>query len=245
MNIRISIAASVFLIMAGSAALAVDSPAKVCDDSWTAAKASNKTGGLTQSQFVAKCLADQKKTPPVATTPATPLKPTGTTPTVVPKTVTPTTAPAKVPPVAPAPTTTTVPKAGTPQPVPAATPTTTNPKVTTPQPATPTPGSAATPITTPAPAQPTTSPTVATPAPNPPAAVPAAPSTSGATTFTTEQLAKAHCPADLVVWDNADSHVYHYAGTRFYGTTKNGSYRCEADAKAGGSRAALNERRPQ
>jgi hypothetical protein len=40
-----------------------------------------------------------------------------------------------------------------------------------------------------------------------------------------------------VVWVNTKSHIYHYAGTRSYGTTKQGAYMCEADANAAGDRA--------
>ena len=43
-------------------------------------------------------------------------------------------------------------------------------------------------------------------------------------TFNTESAAKQHCPADIVVWLNIPSGVYHYAGERWYGRTKNGAY---------------------
>ena len=58
--------------------------------------------------------------------------------------------------------------------------------------------------------------------------------------FTTEAEAKARCPSDKVVWvnTNSKSHVYHYAGTRYYGTTKQGAYMCEADAIAAGEHAS-------
>ena len=41
-----------------------------------------------------------------------------------------------------------------------------------------------------------------------------------------------------MVWVNTKSHIYHYAGTRSYGTTKQGAYMCEADANAAGDRAS-------
>ena len=37
-----------------------------------------------------------------------------------------------------------------------------------------------------------------------------------------------------MVWVNKTSKVYHCSGTRYYGTTKNGKYLSEADAKAEG-----------
>jgi hypothetical protein len=43
---------------------------------------------------------------------------------------------------------------------------------------------------------------------------------------------------------NTKSHVYHFAGTRSYGNTKQGTYMCEADAKAAADRAAINEKHP-
>jgi len=56
--------------------------------------------------------------------------------------------------------------------------------------------------------------------------------------FTTDAQARARCPTDTVVWVNTKSGVYHFAGTRYYGGTKQGTYMCEADAKAAGDRAA-------
>ena len=107
----------------------------------------------------------------------------------------------------------------------------------------PTPAAAAaTPTTAPAPVQPT--PTVAatpTPAPTPTKMAPAA---AGAGGVATEAQAKARCPSDTVVWVNTKSGVYHFAGTHNYGTTKQGQYMCEADAKAAGDRAAENEKHP-
>jgi hypothetical protein len=67
---------------------------------------------------------------------------------------------------------------------------------------------------------------------------------TGAGQFSTEAQAKARCPGDTVVWVNLDSKVYHFAGTRNYGTTKSGAYMCEKDATAAGSRAAKNEKQP-
>ena len=46
--------------------------------------------------------------------------------------------------------------------------------------------------------------------------------------------AKAHCPADTVVWANTSSKTYHLAGTKYYGKTKKGAYMCQKEADAGG-----------
>ncbi|MGA9850964.1 MAG: hypothetical protein WBQ45_25420, partial [Roseiarcus sp.] len=77
----------------------------------------------------------------------------------------------------------------------------------------------------------------ALPKPAPMTTHPAARAT-GAGEFTTEAEAKARCPSDTVVWVNTKSHIYHMAGTRSYGTTKQGAYMCEADANAAGDRAS-------
>jgi hypothetical protein len=87
---------------------------------------------------------------------------------------------------------------------------------------------------------------VATPA-SAPATKPAptaATAATGANEFAAEALAKAHCPADTVVWANLDSKVYHFSGNKNYGTTKEGAYMCEKDALGQGVRAAKNEKHP-
>jgi hypothetical protein len=91
---------------------------------------------------------------------------------------------------------------------------------------------------------------VAAPAAKPaaaPAAKPAptaATAPTGANEFAAEALAKAHCPADLVVWANLKTNVYHFGGNKNYGTTKEGAYMCEKDALGQGVRAAKNEKHP-
>ena len=56
--------------------------------------------------------------------------------------------------------------------------------------------------------------------------------------------AEARCPGATVVWVNTQSGVYHFAGTRNYGTTKAGAYMCENDATAAGDRASKQEKHP-
>lgn len=196
-----------------------DTAANSCADMWQkATKVAGKANGQTQAQFTAKCLADQKAqaAKPMTMPAATmPATPVVTAPAV--------TAPAK--------------------------PVVTTPAVTAPaKPAVAAPAMPA-PAATPAPAvaaPAATVPTAVKPAVVAAPAAATATATAGASNgFATEQLAKAHCPKDNVVWDNTSSHIYHYAGTHFYGTSKDSIYRCEADAKAAGDRAALNEHPPK
>ncbi len=99
--------------------------------------------------------------------------------------------------------------------------------------AAPAPAPAASTAPAPAPAPVQTAQPKPAPAPMKPMARP-----TGAGEFSTEAEAKARCPSDTVVWVNTKSHIYHYAGTRSYGTTKQGAYMCEADASAAGDRAS-------
>jgi hypothetical protein len=100
----------------------------------------------------------------------------------------------------------------------------------------PAPAAAPAPAMTPAAAAP------ATPKPKKSAAAMAAPAAAtGAGEFAAEAEAKAHCPSDTVVWVNTKSHKYHFSGHKSYGTTKQGAYMCEADAKAAGNEAAKGE----
>lgn len=45
-------------------------------------------------------------------------------------------------------------------------------------------------------------------------------------------------PADIRVWVNLPTKVYHCPGTRWYGATKKGEYMTQAQAKQQGHRAA-------
>jgi hypothetical protein len=102
----------------------------------------------------------------------------------------------------------------------------------------PAPTPTATPAAAPAPAM--TPAAVTTPKPKKTEAVAPAVAT-GAGQFAAEAEAKAHCPSDTVVWLNTKSHKYHFTGHKSYGTTKQGAYMCEADAKAAGNVAAKGE----
>ncbi len=92
------------------------------------------------------------------------------------------------------------------------------------------------------PAAPPAKPAVA-PAPRRTAA-PVATAPTGEGQYATETEAKGRCPGDTVVWINLDSKVYHFAGTKNYGTTKQGAYMCEKNAMAQGGRASKAEKHP-
>ncbi|MBI4723476.1 MAG: hypothetical protein HY765_00110 [Rhodomicrobium sp.] len=100
-------------------------------------------------------------------------------------------------------------------------------------------------------AAPTIAPAPGTARPAQRAERPAAPARRGTTAsaaagqFATAMEAKAHCPGQTVVWANTRSKIYHFAGSRSYGTTKQGAYMCERDTAAAGIRVAKNEKRPQ
>lgn len=60
------------------------------------------------------------------------------------------------------------------------------------------------------------------------------------TLFPTEQQAQQHCPADVVVWLNLPTGIYHFKGQRWYGLTKSGAFVCELEADKVGNRATRN-----
>jgi hypothetical protein len=62
--------------------------------------------------------------------------------------------------------------------------------------------------------------------------------------FADEASAKARCPTDTVVWVNLPSKIYHFAGTRSYGSTKRGAYMCEKEAIGAENRASKTESHP-
>ena len=90
-------------------------------------------------------------------------------------------------------------------------------------------------------------PTTPTPEPAPAprlSARTAVPTATGAGEFATEAQAKSSCVADIVVWANLTSRIYHFAGHKNYGNTKRGAYMCEKQAIAQGFRASKTEKRP-
>jgi hypothetical protein len=93
--------------------------------------------------------------------------------------------------------------------------------------------------TTPPPRQ---NPSATTTAPKPSA--PTAGTATTASQFATEGEAKRHCASDTVVWVNNQSKVFHLAGTKYYGKTKQGAYMCQQDSERSGFSAAKNEKMP-
>ena len=61
-----------------------------------------------------------------------------------------------------------------------------------------------------------------------------------AQSFTSEPEAQKHCPADIVVWVNTPSGVYHFKGMRWYGNTNRGAYVCQKEGDQAGYRATRN-----
>jgi hypothetical protein len=59
-------------------------------------------------------------------------------------------------------------------------------------------------------------------------------------TFTTQQAAQHHCPADTVVWLNLPTGIYHFQGERWYGRTNHGAFVCKTEADQFGDRATRN-----
>jgi hypothetical protein len=88
--------------------------------------------------------------------------------------------------------------------------------------------------------------TTAAPAPAPArqTSAPKDQTTPEAGQFADEASAKARCPTDTVVWVNLPSKIYHFAGTKSYGTTKRGAYMCEKEAIAAEDRASKTEKHP-
>jgi hypothetical protein len=107
----------------------------------------------------------------------------------------------------------------------------------------------ASPAATPTQAQPAPKPAPTTTAAPAPAPTQQSPAQKGSATleagqFADEASAKARCPSDTVVWINLPSKIYHFAGTKSYGTTKRGAFMCEKEAIAGEDRASKTEKHP-
>jgi len=58
--------------------------------------------------------------------------------------------------------------------------------------------------------------------------------------FGTEIEAQKHCPADIVVWVNTPTGIYHFKGMRWYGNTRSGAYICQKEGDQAGYRATRN-----
>jgi hypothetical protein len=48
------------------------------------------------------------------------------------------------------------------------------------------------------------------------------------------------CPGDRIVWVNIPSHIYHFEGERYFGSTKNGKFLCQRAADKEGDRPTRN-----
>jgi hypothetical protein len=58
--------------------------------------------------------------------------------------------------------------------------------------------------------------------------------------FAAETEAQKHCPADVVVWVNTPTGIYHLRGMRWYGNTNHGAYVCQKEGDQAGYRATRN-----
>jgi hypothetical protein len=63
---------------------------------------------------------------------------------------------------------------------------------------------------------------------------------SSAQLFAVETEAQKHCPADVVVWVNTPTGIYHLKGMRWYGNTNRGAYVCQKEGDRAGYRATRN-----
>jgi len=223
--------------LAGTGAANAESVMKICGDQWKQAKANGTTNGMTWQQFLTQCRQQQQGANGGAATPAA--------------------APAAAPaPAAPAPAPTDAASGKSAKECNAeysankdaikASGQKKKDFIAACRTGTETiPPAAAAPAAAPAPAAaaPATPPPAAPAAAAPKLMAPAATAT-GAGEFKTDAEAKAKCPTDTVVWVNTKTGIYHFAGAKSYGKTKQGAYMCEADAKGAGHRASEKEKHP-
>ena len=231
------------LMALSSHAVAQQKTAKACAEEWRANKAANQANGVTEKAYVATCRGGAALSGPAAAPPAPPAS-------------------------APAPTAA-APQAGTGRKTAKAcreewrankaanqasglsesayveqcrggAP----PSQTTAAPVPPAPAPTAAPVTPAPTAAAPPAKRVSTPASSARPAPTIAGNPTGANEFSTEAQAKARCPSAIVVWVNLTSKIYHFSGTRNYGTTEHGAYMCETDTAAAGMRAAKNEKHP-
>jgi hypothetical protein len=58
--------------------------------------------------------------------------------------------------------------------------------------------------------------------------------------FGTDIEAQKHCSADIVVWVNTPTGIYHFKGMRWYRSTRTGAFVCQKEADQAGYRATRN-----
>ncbi len=63
---------------------------------------------------------------------------------------------------------------------------------------------------------------------------------NGVQLFAAETEAQKHCPADVVVWVNTPTGIYHLKGMRWYGNTNHGAYVCQKEGDQAGYRPTGN-----
>jgi hypothetical protein len=57
--------------------------------------------------------------------------------------------------------------------------------------------------------------------------------------FSTEIEARKYCQADIVVWLNTATGIYHFKGMRWYGNTTSGAFACKKEVDRAGFRLSV------